>query len=522
LLSEDNNEYNNYDKSIVAISYRELGYTELSASIFNEILCDLAKVDLNEELCASIQVEAGKSFAKSGDTKKAKLSWEKALTYYSKDKDRYVEPYARTQANLGFLLLKDVDNEKQEEGIALIDESTKLKMLIGDIEGLANNHCNLGLYYLDNKNYQKSIIHLRQDMYLAKKIGDLRSLGSSLSNLSIAYITCMQLSAARKLLEEASELADQMDDENLKLIVNRNMLAVNKAGKNAGQNNEKVGPAAACACGSGKEYQECCGRADFEPVDIAWQFGGISQDEQMITSEYEGEGLDSSRLDFILRDTEESRQRFSWSRIAVHDGWMEMFEIPDMANHFLISAKTLAEGAKSDPESIANPKPLSALILSVCALESFINQVCFYLSDIKNYPEACLYCIPTELIDNPTGFQRSTELTQKWEILGKVLCHRNWPPNPTLWNDFRNLIYIRNELVHFKIGKFEQVVPEPKVPHYILKMIPQDVEIRKIPHAWPLRLLTPSFASWCVSVADSMIKNFREGYRTTRLEKKES
>lgn len=190
-----------------------------------------------------------------------------------------------------------------------------------------------------------------------------------------------------------------------------------------------------------------------------------------------------------------------------------------MANHFLISARILSEEAQSEPDEPV--KPLSTLLLSACALESFINQLCFflsdmclYLSDIKMVPEHC--CIPAELTENPVSFQRHNELTEKWDILGKALCNRNWPPDSTLWNNFKNLIYFRNELVHFKIGEFEQVVPEPKTPHSVLRKISPDIEMRKIPHAWPSRLLTPSFASWCVNVADGMIKDFKERYKKTR------
>ena len=88
-----------------------------------------------------------------------------------------------------------------------------------------------------------------------------------------------------------------------------------------------------------------------------------------------------------------------------------------------------------------------------------------------------------------------------------------------LLKNFKNLIYIRNELVHFKVADYEQVVPLPKKPHEITKRIPATVEIRKIPHSWPSRVLTASLADWCVDVSEKMIDYFKQGYLQNRTSK---
>lgn len=84
-------------------------------------------------------------------------------------------------------------------------------------------------------------------------------------------------------------------------------------------------------------------------------------------------------------------------------------------------------------------------------------------------------------------------------------------------NDFRSIIYIRNELIHFKASDYEQVVPPPKFPNDIMRRVPESVEIRDVLRSWPFRILTPSFASWCVNVAQSMIDYFKQSYRQARL-----
>jgi hypothetical protein len=113
-------------------------------------------------------------------------------------------------------------------------------------------------------------------------------------------------------------------------------------------------------------------------------------------------------------------------------------------------------------------------------------------------------------------FQRRTRLEEKWNILGKALCGSNWPPPKNLWAEVQTLIYIRNELVHFKAEDYEQVVPPPRTPHDVMRRIPAEVQTRQVPHGWPMRLLTPSFAEWCVSVTEKIIDYFKQSYSTNR------
>lgn len=503
-------------KSVGAVSYRELGFYKESSGLFEEILNELDQLETDSKTRAFVCLEAGKSFRASGDNIRAKECWIQALEFFKNDKDE-LEHYARAKANLGFILLDDLDEAKQEEGVKIVEESSDIKRLIGDIEGLANSHCNLGLYYWRKKRYERAIAYTRKDLYLSRKVGNLRAVAATLGNLAAIYSDLKQLSPARKLLKEAKYIGEKLKDQRLIAIANRGLMAVNEIGKKAGKRKEKIGPTADCGCGSGKEYQECCGRADFEPVDIPAQFGGISEDLEDIFKKIKDAGREPSHLDFILRRTDQAERRFAWSRMEMRNGWLEMRELPDMANHHLISATILADEAKSDPNSIT--KPLSCVILSVCALEAFINQVAFFLNEAQTFPESKFHVIPPEILEDVQQFQRHTELTQKWDILGSALCKESWPPLTSLWTDFKNLIYIRNELVHFKAGEYEQVVPPLRKPHDIIQRLPKTVKTRDIPHSWPARVLTPSFADWCVNVAKSMIQYFRESYWRERVRK---
>lgn len=504
--------FNSLTKHLAAVSYAALGQVGEAAALFSTVLAELEHCDVDPSLMASVFMEAGKVFHAQHDNQRARECWSKAMKHFTVSKD--IEGTARAQANLGALQLHEADPSTQEAGVQLIESSSNTKRRIGDLEGLANNHCMLGLHYWRNRRFERSIAYLRKDLYLSRQVGDQRSVATSLCNLSGLYAELKQLTAARGLLSEALDIGSALGDDHLIQIARHNLAAVEDVGRRAGSSNERIGPGAKCACDSGKAYDACCGRADHEPVDLHIQFGGHSEDMEKIVEESGLSGGAPSRLDFILRETAQSRTRRAWSKIHVHDGWLEMKELPDMANHHLCAASALARESVAEPDAVT--KPLSCVILATCALEAFINQVAFFLHDINNYPESELHSIPRELSAGALEFQRRTELTVKWEILGKSLCGNLWPPPPPLWSDVQNLVFIRNELVHFKASDYEQVVPMPKNLHAVLLRVPTSVEVRDTPHSWPARLLTPAFAQWSVTVAESAISYFRQGYSRTR------
>lgn len=326
-----------------------------------------------------------------------------------------------------------------------------------------------------------------------------------------------QLSEARSMLRKAQDIGDELKDEYLLFQTAKGFEHINEKGKELHQNKVTIGPKTDCSCGSGKPYEDCCGQADFEPIEFPVAMGFAAEEMDTVSKKYRDAGKETSRLDFIFRQTAQSNLRTAWTRTKVDDGWLELRAFPDMANYHLFSAKALCEESKDDPNSVT--KPLSCLILSVCALEAFINQVAFFLHDVQQFHEVKLYSIPDELKGDAFEFQRNNELSMKWDILGKSLCGKFWPPSGNLWSDFVNLIYIRNELIHFKIDDFEQIIPPPKKKSEIYKRVPKSANIRDVPQTWPERILTPEYAKWCVNVAEIMIQNFKNGYEQNRLAK---
>jgi hypothetical protein len=78
-------------------------------------------------------------------------------------------------------------------------------------------------------------------------------------------------------------------------------------------------------------------------------------------------------------------------------------------------------------------------MLSVSALEAFINSTIYFAVDAAKQRPISL---PTELQANAAEYQRRTELTQKWNELGKALCIE-WPPPTAVWTNFVKLVQLR-------------------------------------------------------------------------------
>jgi len=320
-----------------------------------------------------------------------------------------------------------------------------------------------------------------------------------------------QVKAARQSLGRAKAIADQLGNPDLDQIIAYQGGLIETAARDMAKKGETFGPGVACVCGTGRSYRECCGRADFAPVDLPWTFGGRSQDARQLSRELTATGIAPTRLDLFLAEWSQVNDRVAWFKVFPRVGWHEVHELPDMASIQLSAARQAAHNAAKDIESLE--WPLSALIMSVCALESFINQVAFFIVEVGKHEDIGLGSLPSE-ITNVFTFQKNTELTEKWAIVGKFLCGLAWPPS--CWNEFLNLVFVRNEFVHFKIIDYQQVIPPPSRPPKIVRCLPANFQLRDAPHSWPFRILTPKLAEWSVSVADKMFKAVRHGYAQRR------
>ena len=493
--------------TIYAASLNELGLVEDAKEILDDILTIVEEKNVSDITYAGVALELSKAVMRLDQgTEKALEILNKALKKIPKN-DKNIGQIARIISNKAFILLNSKEKEEKEQGVKLLDDCLRVKIQEGDVEGICNIYCQLGMYYWREKKYDSAIAYTRKDLALSRKAGDKRAIVSSLNNLGAIYTDLNQFSKARGVLIEAKKISETLGDMQAIVIASKNLKVVNHKAKIAGMNGEKMGPAALCKCGKGLSYKECCGKADFEPEELGFKIDNISEDIEVIQQQVAKQGRVASHIDYLLRKIKENDVRLAWTNIEIHNGWIEMKELVDMANLYLVSAEKLAKEAK-EAGNYAE-KPLACIMLSCCALEAFINQAIYFISVSE-------IVIPEKLQgikDDSFGFQRNTELTLKWNIIGEILCESEWKPCTKLWNNFINLIFIRNELVHFKVSEFEQVVPRPEQVAEALKRIPKDVELNDIPHSWPLRILNPSFAEWSVKTAKEMINYIKEAYQ---------
>lgn len=493
--------------TIYAASLNELGLVEDAKEILDDILTIVEEKNVSDITYAGVALELSKAVMRLDQgTEKALEILNKALKKIPKN-DKNIGQIARIISNKAFILLNSKEKEEKEQGVKLLDDCLRVKIQEGDVEGICNIYCQLGMYYWREKKYDSAIAYTRKDLALSRKAGDKRAIVSSLNNLGAIYTDLNQFSKARGVLIEAKKISETLGDMQAIVIASKNLKVVNHKAKIAGMNGEKMGSAALCKCGKGLSYKECCGKADFEPEELGFKIDNISEDIEVIQQQVAKQGRVASHIDYLLRKIKENDVRLAWTNIEIHNGWIEMKELVDMANLYLVSAEKLAKEAK-EAGNYAE-KPLACIMLSCCALEAFINQAIYFISVSE-------IVIPEKLQgikDDSFGFQRNTELTLKWNIIGEILCESEWKPCAKLWNNFINLIFIRNELVHFKVSEFEQVVPRPEQVAEALKRIPKDVELNDIPHSWPLRILNPSFAEWSVKTAKEMINYIKEAYQ---------
>jgi hypothetical protein len=363
------------------------------------------------------------------------------------------------------------------------------------------------MHHFARGRYEKAIAYGRKDLKLSRFIGDDRMLAATLLNMAMIYIKVLQLSEARAFVQEAEHLGTKLGNPDILKKCSAFKKGIEGVGRSAGKKGVSIGGRAECVCKSGKKYVDCCGQADHEPVALRMPIGGTSEDTEEIRVALKATGLNPLRLDYAMRDTEKSRKRIGWTEMKGHEGWFEVFELPDMANIHLNAAEALANQAKTQ-ESVIH-EPIACAMLAVSALEAFINSAAYFAKEAAGDRRIEL---PPALSTGAFEYQRHTELSQKWNDLGECLCS-SWPPPEPIWSNFIKLVQLRNELVHYKAEGFARVAPAEKHPPEQLRNLPPDIKLRETPSSWPIRLLTPSFAEWSVSVADNLIRYFRINYR---------
>ena len=460
-----------------------------------------------------VLVEIGKVFALAGKTKEARSFWEVGLHALDGIKSE-IGHYAGLLANLASLKLKEGNEQSEAQGIQMMDRAMEMKTSIGDLYGLANSYDMLGHFYTRSHRFERAIANFRQGLALSRQIGDQHGLAQALINLSGLYCMMRQVGQARQLMKEAKSLAIKLHNEHLIQGCDQNLQNIELNARDFGLKGEAVGAKAKCICDSGKTYEECCGRADFEPINLPWSFGGASFDAQQIYADLSAAGVKPTRLDLFLRVAPHQEQRNAWFKVMPQDGWHEVHELPDLASIHLRAAKEAADKAKHFPNTYESP--LAALILSACVLEAFINQVIFFVVEVHRTDGIDVSRLPKELISDCHLYQRTNELTQKWDAVGKALCHAKWPLSSDLWADFKRLVAMRNEFVHFKLAEYEQIIPPPKRPSKAIGLLPPTIQPRQVHQSWAFKVLSSEMAEWAVKITEQMLYEFRSAYTETR------
>jgi tetratricopeptide (TPR) repeat protein len=509
LLAAGDLQFDLIRKHLSAKSLSALGAHGPASDIFEAVLNDPVFEGLAPTIQVGIRIEAGKALSFAHNNQRARELWSAALWQYKTLND--ASGVARAEANLGSLLLHDPDPAEQERGVAVMEKSCAVKARLGDVEGVANDCCTLALHFWTKGRYARSLAYMRRDLQLTRSTGDQRSLCASLCNLGALYVDLKQFAPARKAINEAIDISSTLNDATSKTIAEMNMQRLEYAARVAGQAGEVIGPKAPCACGKDEQYQDCCGRADHDPVQLPDM--KVSEEALSIARELEQHNVQPSRLDVLLRCSDGARKRTSWTRVAFRDGWFELSELPDMVNSYLSCAEQLCKTAEEQAGSMDGP--LSVVILSACALEAFVNQVAFFIADLPPQDRTWTAPMPQELVSGPLNFQRSVSIVKKWEIVGTLICGSKWPIPE--WDNVRWLIDLRNELVHFKSAEYEQIAPSPKLDVDIMRHVPKTIKTRSAQRAWPYRLLTPSLAGWAYETAQSAILGFKTAYKSARI-----
>jgi tetratricopeptide (TPR) repeat protein len=452
-------------------------------------------------------IEAGRAYTMAGRSDDAIAAYRESVAIFEARGDDQ-EHLLRARSNIGVELLKFEDPDRVAEGEALLYETCDGKALIGDLEGLTNNYSSLSLHYAAVGRWERAIAFARRDLKLTRLIGDEHQLSATLGNLATIYMRTLQLSAARRCLEEARVIGQRLGQQHTLQMVTQNLKFAQEIGRDAGERGIAVGETTPCACDSGKMFKDCCGQADFEPDTPLINFDETPNSNGLTFKNWRPRD-EHGRLDMML--ARETKDRFSWTTVEGHDGWVSVSELPDVATFHLKAARNMADAAS---DTLRFDEPLAACLLSVCGAEAFINTLCYFVADTAKASGAhptSLLGRASALIGDPLAYQRGTELTAKWATLGEALAGPDWIA-PTAWRAFTVLIATRNELVHFKAADFEQVSPAPKHAHEILRRLPPEIVLRDVPHSWPARLLTASFARWCIDTIEDLIEALKESY----------
>lgn len=167
---------------------------------------------------------------KKGNFRKSKNSFLKALDQFKMARDN--KGIAGIYTNLGIL---HTGKKRCEEALSYLNEGHKIKMRTRptDVDAIATSYIGLGGIYLELRNYSQAISKLKRSLDLFKEYGDIHKLANAYVGLGIAYQRKGMKEVALEHYLKAKELAEDLNDENVRKLVDINMTSLERNGKDA-------------------------------------------------------------------------------------------------------------------------------------------------------------------------------------------------------------------------------------------------------------------------------------------------
>lgn len=442
-------------------------------------------------------------------------TYNELIDAYECEKYNDIDHYVGSLANKAYIFMHSNDDEMIKLGLLSLDKVTKLKLQIGYWNGVSNDYCRLGLFYLKKKDYIQAIAYTKRDLVIVREYGSKREEISTILNLVKIYRELKQYSEARYYLKQIESISIYTQNSGIYEYCQKLRDEINEEAKQLAIQGITIGKKSLCACGSGNKYDECCGKADFDYKEIDKVIGLDSIiPYSRIVDNNKSVLKKEDQLNSLLKPVDENEKRFSFINIVNNGAYQEVYELPDMGTIHIQSAKTLLDHYPDDDLLVEVSHSLSISMLSVSALEAFLNQLVYFLYSIPedSLPDFMKGKIPIEIRDNHMDYQRYTSFTEKIGVIGNIFCNGKWTKQAFKnYDELYKLIIIRNELVHFKSMEYYKIIP-PNDNYDILKGLPSKVKLRDISNSWPLRLLNKTFAEWSYETINSAINYIKDTY----------
>lgn len=264
--------------------------------------------------------------------------YDELINSYETNKFQDIDHYLGAMANKATIMLNDSSTEIQNQGLNIMHKGISNKLKVGSWNSVANDYSRLGQYYLKSKNYKQAIAYTKRDLAITKRYGSSRDLIRTLINLSDIYKEVRQLSDARQALREAAKMSKDTGNFHVAKYCSEKIQDISNIAKELSLHGMQIGKKAPCACGSGLSFDKCCGQADFDYDDIGKTLGL----NYLIPYSFKDNGSYSDLdLNSVLRKLKDDETRLSWLEIKNEGAYQEVYELPDMSNLHLTSARLL-------------------------------------------------------------------------------------------------------------------------------------------------------------------------------------